>query len=104
MLRDIYGGALPLPMSAVRGYLGAPQEVMMDIDLLSYCPEKLLVYAAEVGRLKAAWDEEIRRLLLRFGLSDEASLLSGHVNLETAGPLRHIESWNTKVRTRNLSV
>lgn len=72
-------------------------EIEMDLDLLSWRPEKLSVFAGEVGRLKVRWDEDLRQLMRRFQVNDEAALLSGFVDANSGGPLRHVDSWNGKV-------
>ncbi|KAL8274702.1 hypothetical protein Esti_001417 [Eimeria stiedai] len=107
-LQDFYKGALPLPMNRLEGPSlgaplaavggGAPRELALDLDLLSWCPDKLLVFGWQVAKLKAAWDEEVTLLMLRFSAPDEASLLSGLFDKEAENPLSHMDSWAGKLQ------
>ncbi|KAL8452724.1 hypothetical protein Emed_001288 [Eimeria media] len=107
-LRDFYKGALPLPMTTLEGPPlgaslagvggGAPRELSLDLDLMSWCPDKLLMFGRQVAKLKAAWDEEVSLLMLRFASPDEASLLSGLVDKDAEGPLSNMDSWTGKLQ------
>ncbi|XP_026189730.1 uncharacterized protein LOC34622736 [Cyclospora cayetanensis] len=113
LLEELYHGALPLPISTLEGLYGAlpgnsygslyanpctePQAVSLDLDLLSYCPDRLLEFITEVASLKLAWDRAVRHLMFRFGVRDEASLLSGQIDPEAVVSLGHMESWPLKM-------
>lgn len=129
LLQQLHQGALPLPCFAASsaprstgaavcsegtccsggeapsGYFeGAhrqgPPELELDLDLISWCPERLLEFGGEVGRLKKAWDTRLQQLLLRFGVQDEAALLSGLCDSEASPALRYMEGWQAKASSQ----
>ncbi|KAL8425092.1 hypothetical protein Efla_001481 [Eimeria flavescens] len=109
LLEELYKGALPLPLTAAgaSSWEGAPPlsasgapaaEVAIDLDIISWCPSKLLAFGRQVAALKAEWDREVTRLMLRFGVEEEAALLAGLVEQDEAGPLGHMDSWARKLQ------